>query len=271
MKKLFFLIVCLSVITLLAFQENNSSAQSTPSVSEPILKKTTSDTSDIDEEMRKLEAEMRILEQKMKPFELEMREYEKKMKPFQAEMREWEKKMKPYEKQLHELERKMRKAETEEERKAISKEMSLIGDKMGEVGTQMSAIGDKMGNVGKDMGEIGDKMGKIGSEMGLVGNKMSIVGEKMEKRHKKIFSWFFQELKKDGFLSDDKCSVLLEQSIMVVNGQTLSKEQLEKYKKGIENRLGKSLKSDFSVYFKGVIKNMTEEGFDFDGQMNSSY
>lgn len=271
MKKLFYFTVCFSVITLLAFQKNTSTAKSTPSVSEPILKKTISDTSDIDEEMRKLEAEMRILEQKMKPFELEMKEYEKKMKPFQAEMREWEQKMKPYEKQMHELEKKMRKAETEEERRAISKEMSAIGDKMGDVGTQMSGIGDKMGTVGKDMGDIGDKMGKIGSEMGLIGNKMSIVGEKMEKRHKKIFSWFFQELKKDGLLTDDKCSVLIEQNIMVVNGQTLSKEQLEKYKKGIETRLGKSLKPDFSVYFKGVINNMTEEGFDFDGQMNSYY
>ena len=278
MKKLLAITLCLSVIALFAFQKKDSVVNDTPSVasslamtSDPVSNQNPTDTTDIDEQMKKLEAEMKVLELKMKPYEQEMKQYENKMKPHQIEMREWELKMKPFEKQMHELEAKMKKAKTDDEREAIGKEMGIISDKMGDVGTKMGNIGDKMGDVGTEMGAIGDKMGKIGNEMGVIGDKMGIIGEQMEKRHKKIFSWFFQELQHDGLLKSNKCSIMMEEGIFIVNGQSLSAEVFQKYKKGIEQRLGKALKPDFSFYFKGTISNMTEEGFDFDGNMNSYY
>ena len=272
MKKLFAITLSLSVIALFAFQKKDSIDNSTVvNTTELNALQNLTDTTDIDEQMKKLEAEMKVLELKMKPYEQEMKQFENKMKPFQAEMREWELKMKPYEKQLHELEAKMKKAKTDDEREAIGKEMGAVSDKMGDVGKEMGAIGDKMGKVGQDMGGIGDKMSKIGDEMSKVGDKMGVIGEQMEKRHKKIFSWFFQELKRDGLLTSNKCSVMMEEGVFIVNGQSLSTEVFQKYKKGIESRLGKALKPDFSLYFKGTVSNITEEGFDFDGNMNSHY
>ena len=271
MKKLFAITLSLSIIALFAFQKKDSVSNDTPSVADPISTQNLTDTADIDEQMKKLEAEMKVLELKMKPYEQDMKQFENKMKPYQAEMREWELKMKPYEKQLHELEAKMRKAKTDDEREAIGKEMGAVSDKMGDVGKEMGNIGDKMGEVGREMGGIGDKMGQIGNEMGVIGNKMGVIGEQMHKRHKKIFSWFFQELKRDGLLKSDKCSIMMEEGVFIVNGQSLSTEVFQKYKKGIEKRLGKALKPDFSLYFKGTVSNMTEEGFDFDGNMNSHY
>ena len=272
MKKLLAITLSLSVIALFAFQKKDSIDNSTVvNTTELNALQSLTDTTDIDEQMKKLEAEMKVLELKMKPYEAEIKQFENKMQPFQAEMREWELKMKPFEKQMHELEAKMKKAKTDDEREAIGKEMSAVSDKMGDVGEQMGAIGDKMGNVGTDMSGIGDKMSKIGQEMSVVGNKMGVIGEQMEKRHKKIFSWFFQELKRDGLLPSNKCSVMMEEGILIVNGQSLSTEVFQKYKKGIEQRLGKALKPDFSLYFKGTVSNITEEGFDFDGNMNSNY
>ena len=271
MKKLFAITLSLSVIALFAFQKKDSIADDTPSVSDQISTQNPIDTTDIDEQMKKLEAEMKVLELKMKPYEAEMKQFENKMQPFQAEMRQWESKMKPFEKQMHALEAKMKKAKTDEERESISNEMTAISDKMSNIGEQMGGIGDKMGNVGQEMGGIGDKMSKIGQEMSVVGNKMGVIGEEMGKRHKKIFSWFFQELKRDGLLTSNKCSVMMEEGVFIVNGQSLSTEVFQKYKKGIEQRLGKALKPDFSLYFKGTVSNLTEESFDFDGNMNSNY
>ena len=271
MKKLFVITLCLSVIALFAFQNNDKATLNTPLTKDDHITANLADTSDLEDQMKKLEAEMKQWELKMKPYEAEMKQFEQKMKPYQEQMHQWAQKMKPYEEQMRELESKMKKAKTDEEREAIGKEMSNIGDKMGKVGEEMSGIGTHMGDVGEEMGKIGEKMGKIGEEMGKIGDKMGVVGEAMHKRHKKIFSWFFQELKRDGLLKDDKCSVIMEEGVFIVNGQTLSLEQFQKYKNGIEQRLGKPLKSDFSFYFKGTIENMTEEGFEFDGNMNSHY
>ena len=272
MKKLIASTLFLSIIALFAFQNKDSATNNTPSVSEAISSKILSDTVDIDEEMKKLEAEMKIWENKMKPYEQEMKVWEAKMKPFQDEMKTWELKMKPYEKQMKELERKLRNSPTTEaERNQITKEMSEVGNKMGDIGNEMGKVGNKMNDVSHGMSDIGGKMGEIGTEMGKIGTKMGVIGEKMEKRHKQIFSWFFQELKKDGLLKSDKCSILMEYDVFIVNGQSLGKEQHQKYKLGIENRLGKPLKADFSIYFKGEISNLTEEGFEFDGNMNSNY
>jgi chromosome segregation ATPase len=272
MKKLFAITLSLSLITLFAFQNNDNATNDTPSVKQPFLIETTSDTTDLDEEMKKLGIEIKVWENKMKPYEQEMKVWEAKMKPFQDEMKTWEAKMKPYEKQMKELERKLRNSPTTEaERKQITKEMGEVGNQMGDVGNEMGKIGNKMSEVSHGMSDIGGKMGEIGTEMGKIGTKMGVIGTQMEKRHKKIFSWFFQELKKDGFLNSAKCSIMMEYDVFIVNGQSLGKEQFQKYKLGIENRLGKPLKADFSLYFKGTISNLTESGFDFDGNMNSNY
>jgi predicted nucleic acid-binding Zn-ribbon protein len=272
MKKLFAITLSLSLITLFAFQNNDNATNDTPSVFQARLSENPSDTADIDAEMKKLEVEMKVWENKMKPYEQEMKVWEAKMKPYQDDMKSWEAKMKPYEKQMKELERKLRNSPTTEaERKKITDEMSDVSKNMNKIGDGMGETGSKMGEVGNEMGKIGNKMSEIGTEMGKIGTKMGDIGTQMEKRHKKIFSWFFKELKKDGFLTADKCSILMEYDVFIVNGQSLGKEQYQKYKLGIENRLGKPLKADFSIYFKGTISNLTEEGFDFDGNMNSNY
>jgi hypothetical protein len=256
-----------------------------PSVSEPNFSRNLSDTIDIDEEMRKLEAEMKVWEEKMKPYEAEMKVWEEKMKPYQAEMKAWEEKMKPYEEQMRDLEKRMKAAESNEVRSKIGDNMSVIGDKMGDIGNEMGKVGDKMGKIGDEMGKVGDKMGEIGNEMGKVGDKMGKIGDEMGKvgdkmgkigelmgeRNKKIFSWFFHELKREGLLTDSKCSIFMENNVLVVNGKTLNGEQYDKYKKGIEARLGKPLKSGFSFYLKGTISNITEESFDFNGNMSTNY
>lgn len=272
MKKLLAITLSLSLIALFAFQKNDNATNNTPSVKQSFLAETTSDTADIDAEMEKLEAEMKIWENKMKPYEQEMKVWEAKMKPFQDEMKTWEAKMKPYEKQMKELEKKLRNSPTTEaERNQITKEMSKVGNKMGDIGNEMGKVGNKMNGVSQGMSDIGSKMSEIGNEMGKIGNKMGVIGEAMGRRHKKIFSWFFQELKRDGLLKEDKCSILMEEGVFIINGQSLSNEQFQKYKSGIEARLGKPLKSDFSFYFKGKVSHVTEESFEFDGNMNSHY
>jgi hypothetical protein len=272
MKKLFAITLSLSLITLFAFQNNDNATNDTPSVKTSFFRENPLDTADLDEEMKKLDAEMKIWENKMKPYEQEMKVWEAKMKPFQDEMKTWEVKMKPYEKQMKELERKLRNSPTTEaERKKITDEMGDIGNKMGDIGNEMGNVGNKMNGVSRGMSDIGGKMGEIGNEMGKIGTKMGVIGTKMEKRHKKIFSWFFQELKKEGLLTSNKCSIIMENELFIVNGQNLGKAQIQKYKLGVEQRLGKPLKADFSFYFKGEISNLTEEGFEFDGNMNSNY
>lgn len=271
MKKIFAASLILFAIISLAFQNYDSLNKiTTPSVVE--VQNDVNDTLDLDDEMDRLEAEMKIWENKMKPLESEMKAWEAKMKPFQDEMKQWEEKMKPYEKQMKDLERKLKyEATTETERRKITDEMSAIGEKMSTVGEEMSKIGEKMGVVGNEMGKTGEKMGAIGNEMGIVGNKMGIIGEKMGERHRKIFSWFFQELKREGILKEDNVSILMEKGVLLVNGQVMNENVFTKYKKGIEERLAKSLKPDFSFYFKGKISNLTDNSFDFQGNMSSHY
>ncbi len=265
MKKLFAVSLILVAIISFAFQNKDSI---TPSVSTSFL---ISDSTDIDEEMRILEKEMKVWEAKMKPLEAEMHKRQGNMKPHQDQMKQVNLKMKPLEKQMRELEKKMKSPTTEEDREKISDEMEKVSKEMSKVGDEMSAIGDKMSDVGNDMSGVGDKMSAIGEEMSKIGDKMSIVGEKMEARHKKIFSWFFNELKRDGLVSEGKCSIILEENLFVINGKNLSKEQLQKYKKGIETQLGKALKTDFAIYFKGTLESVSSNDFDFNGTSNCNY
>jgi hypothetical protein len=47
--------------------------------------------------------------------------------------------------------------------------------------------------------------------------------------------------------------------------------QRGKQEKGIEQRLGKPLKSEFSIYFKGSLESVSDKDFDFDGTQNCNY
>lgn len=266
MKKFFAITFSISLITLFAFQQKESVIKHTP-LSANIV----SDTSDIDEQMRLLEQEMKIWEKKMKPLEEEMHRREAKMKPYEDMMKQVEAKMKPLEKQMKDLSRKLKTATNDNEREKISQDMDKVSQEMGNIGNEMSAIGDKMSEVGDEMSDVGEKMNEIGNEMSKIGEKMSVVGEKMEARHKKIFSWFFQELKKEGLVSEGDCSIIMEQNIFIVNGKILTTEQYQKYKSGIEQRLEKSLKSNFSIYFKGVLEKVSDSDFDFSGTSSSHY
>ena len=239
MKKLFAITLSLIVVLSFAFQKNATTT--TPSVKTVISSEMTADTSDLDGQMRELEAQMRVLEKQMKPFEAEMKEQEKKMKPLERLMKD-----------------------KERELKASGFDKS-VGDEMGR-------IGDQMGKIGDEMSKIGNKMSSVGDEMSKIGDKMSIVGDKMAIRHKRVFSWLFNELKKDGLLKlDADISILIENNVMVVNGKTLDAAQLEKYKKGIESRNGKPLKSDFSFYFKGQINSLSDDSYESEGNMNTHF
>jgi chromosome segregation ATPase len=265
MKKLFAASLILIAIVCFSFQNRDSIAQlSTPSVF-------SSDSTDLDEQMQVLEKEMKVWEDKMKPFEKELQAQEVNMKPFEKDMKVWQDKMKPLEKEMQDLEKKMKNATTDQERETISEQMSNVGDRLGMVGNEMGKVGLKMNDVGVGMEKYSEEMGKIGEEMGKIGEKMGVIGEKMEKRHKKIFTWFFQELKKEGLVKEGKCSIVMEENFFIVNSIYLSKEQLQQYKKGIEQRLGKSLKSTFSIYFKGILESVSDKDFDFNGTQISNY
>ena len=239
MKKLFAITLSLIVVLSFAFQKNTTTT--TPTVKTAILNEIPSDTADLDGQMRELEAQMRELEKQWKPFEAEMKEQEKKMKP---------------------LERLMKDKERELKASGFDKKIS----------EEMGRIGELMGKVGDEMGKIGNKMSSVGGEMTKVGDKMSIIGEEMGKRHKKVFSWFFNELKKDGLLKlDTDISIFMENNVMVVNGKMLDAAQLDKYKKGLESRNGKPLKSDFSFYFKGQINSLSDDSFESEGNMNTHF
>ena len=232
MKKFVFFSVCL--IAILSFSFQKTTEKTTPSVKTEIQ----ADSVDLDAQMKVYEAQMRELEKQMKPFELKMKEKEKEMKPLEQLMKEKEKELKS-------------------------------GGDTRKISDEMRKIGDDMGKIGNQMGEIGHQMSDIGNEMGKIGNKMSVIGKEMEKRHKKVFSWFFQELSKDGLMSTgDKCSIFMETNVLVVNGKTLDAAQYEKYKKGMEAKLGKPLSSDFSFFFKGTVEKLSDESFETNGNMN---
>lgn len=235
MKKFVILSLCLVAILSFAFQK--SDAVNTPSVKT----EKAFDTLDLDAQMKVYEGQMKELEKKMKPFELQMKEKEKEMRPLEKLMREKE------------------------------KEMREGGDTR-KIGEEMRKIGDNMSKVGNEMSKIGDQMGVIGNEMHVVGDKMGEIGHEMEKRHKRIFSWFFNEMVKDGLMKvGDKMSIHMETNLLVVNGKTLDAAQLDKYKKGIEARLGKPLDEDFSVFFKGVLTELTSDSFEHSGNMSTNF
>lgn len=266
MKKLFVIVLVLSAGLSFAFQMNDKKEDNTPSVGA-----TVTDSTDLDDQMRDLEVKMHALEEKMKPHEAEMKEWEAKMKPFETEMKGWEAKMKPLQEKMKALEIKMKKAKSDDERETIGNDMSKVGEEMGKIGEEMGKVGERMGGIGDNMGGVGDKMSKIGEEMGKIGEEMGKIGEKMGARNAKIFSWVFNEMKKEGLITDNKCSIFMENNVLVVNGKTLDATQFKKYKKGIESLLGKPLKDDYSIYFKGTIENLSSDNFKFNGNMSCRF
>jgi chromosome segregation ATPase len=269
MKKLFAASLILTAIICFSFQNRDSILVGKgPSV---FSSNSASDSTDLDEQMQVLEKEMKIWEEKMKPYEKERQAQEGQMKPYEKEMKVWQDKMKPLEQEMRDLEKKMKNATTDKERESISEQMSNVGDRLGMVGDEMGKVGMKMNNVGGGMEKYGEEMSKIGEEMGKIGEKMGVIGEKMEIRHKRIFTWFFQELKKEGLVTEGKCSIVMEENFFIVNSKYLSKDQLQQYKKGIEQRLGKPLKAEFSIYFKGSLESVSDKDFDFDGTQNCNY
>ena len=228
------ILFALTIIVGLSFAFQKKQSHTTPSVKLDIQ----TDSIDLDAQMKVYETQMRELEKQMKPFELQMKEQEKLMKPLEKLMKEKE------------------------------RELKSGGDSR-KISDEMRKIGDEMGKIGNQMGEIGNQMSSIGMEMSKIGDKMSTIGQEMQKRHKKVFSWFFQELSKDGLMSTgNKCSIFMENNVLVVNGKTLDAAQFDKYKHGIETKLGKPLSSDFSFFFKGTVEKLTDEGFETDGNMN---
>ncbi len=228
------IVFALTIMIGLSFAFQQKQTEITPSVNLNI----TTDSIDLDAQMKVYETQMRELEKQMKPFELQMKEQEKLMKPLEKLMKEKE------------------------------RELKSGGDSR-KVSDEMRKVGDDMGKIGNQMGEIGNQMSSIGMEMSKIGDKMSIIGDEMAKRHKKVFSWFFNELTKDGLLSKgEKCSIFMENNVLVVNGKTLDAAQFDKYKNGIETKLGKPLSSDFSFFFKGTVEKLTDESFETDGNMN---
>lgn len=234
MKKLLAASLILVAIVCFAFQNKDSKSKTdTPSVSRQSEAIILSDTADLDEQMKKLEAEMKVHELRMKPFEEEMKKLEKDLKLVETQMKKMEDKD-GFDKNMEKFQ----------------KQMEVLSDKM-------SQVGDKMGAVGDDMGKIGDKMG--------------VIGDKMGERHERIFSWFLNELKKDGLLKEGKCRIVIDENLFVVNEKTLTAAEAQKYKKGIETRLGKPLKADFSIFMKGDLKDLKENSYNFDGTMNTNY
>jgi hypothetical protein len=228
------ILFALTIIVGLSFAFQQKQAKTTPSVKIENL----TDSIDLDAQMKVYETQMRELEKQMKPFELQMKEQEKLMKPLEKLMKDKE------------------------------RELKSGGDSR-KIGNEMSKIGDDMGKIGNQMGEIGNQMSSIGMEMSKIGDKMSVIGQEMQKRHKKVFSWFFNELTKDGLMSKgEKCSIFMENKVLLVNGKNLETTQFEKYKRGIEAKLGKPLSSDFSFFFKGTVEKLTDESFETDGNMN---
>ena len=176
------------------------------------------------------------------PSDTTILDLEDQMHVYEKEMSVVENKMKPYEKEMQRLEKEMNKR-----------------------GANQSAVGE-------EMSKVGTKMSVVGGEMSKIGNKMGVIGEQIGKEHKRIFSWFFKELKSDGLIDLGKSnSVFMEEGIMVVNGKTLDATAFQKYKKGLETQIGKSLRPDFSIYIKGIINLSDDGGFSTNGNMNTHF
>ncbi len=169
---------------------------------------------------------------------------------------------------------------------ALSEKMENLGQEMEKLGAVMEGYGQEMERHGqelekaqgkapeaeKKMQSLGDKMGSLGDEMGKLGDEMGQYGKRMGELHRQMINWFFHELKKDGLIQslDGKARIIFDEKGLDVDGKKASDELFRKYKSGLEKYWGKSLKPDFTFFFKGTLK---EKGgnVETNGSMNTDF
>jgi hypothetical protein len=162
---------------------------------------------------------------------------------------------------------------------SLGEEMEKLGEVMESYGQEMEKYGDeleksegKSKTAEKKMEELGDKMNELGEQMGKLGEIMGEYGEKMGETHQQMTTWFFQELKKDGLIPSlvGKARIIFDEKGLNVDGKNASDALFNKYKAGIEKYWGKPLKTDFSFFFKGTIKEKNGK-IETEGNMNSDF
>lgn len=169
---------------------------------------------------------------------------------------------------------------------SLNDQMDKLGKQMDDLGEVMDGYGKEMDKYGKEledsngssstsekkMNELGEKMNKLGEEMGKLGELMGKYGEKMGEKHQDMINWFFKELKKDGLVSslNGKARVIFDEKGLNVDGTNASDSLFKKYKTGVEKFWGKSLKSDFTLFFKGTISEKNGN-VALDGNMNTDF
>lgn len=161
----------------------------------------------------------------------------------------------------------------------LGKEMDKLGDVMDDYGKEMDKLGEELENsdgqsksAQEKMHQLGEKMNELGEKMGKLGEQMGEYGEKMGEQHQKMMSWFFHELKKDGLISslNGKARIIFDDKGLNVDGENASSALFNKYKSGFEKYWGKSLKPDFTFFFKGAIKEVNGK-IETEGSMNTDF
>jgi hypothetical protein len=161
----------------------------------------------------------------------------------------------------------------------LGKEMDKLGDVMDDYGKEMDKLGKELEasdgqskSAQEKMNQLGDKMNALGEQMGKLGEIMGEYGEKMGEQHQQMMNWFFRELKKDGLISslNGKARIIFDEKGLNVDGKNASDTLFSKYKAGVEKYYGKTLKSDFTLFFKGAIKEQDGD-IETDGTMNTDF
>ncbi len=169
---------------------------------------------------------------------------------------------------------------------ALSDKMENLGQEMEKLGVVMEGYGQEMERYGqqleetqgkapeaqKKMQELGDKMKILGDEMGSLGDEMGQYGKRMGELHRQMMNWFFYELKKDGLIQslNGNARVIFDEKGLDVDGKKASDEMFRKYKSGLEKYWGKSLKPDFTFFFKGTLKEKNGN-IETNGSMNMDF
>ncbi|MCC6723465.1 MAG: hypothetical protein IT258_03075 [Saprospiraceae bacterium] len=170
-------------------------------------------------------------------------------------------------------------AALDEKMESLGKEMDKLGEVMDGYGKEMEQYGKELednegqsSSASEKMEALGEKMNELGDQMGKLGEIMGEYGDKMGETHQKMMTWFFQELKKDGLITslNGKARIIFDEKGLNVNGENASDSLFQKYKSGLEKYWGKALKPDFSLFFKGDIKEKNGK-IETNGNMNSDF
>lgn len=169
----------------------------------------------------------------------------------------------------------------------IQKEMERLGKEMEKLGAVMEQYGAEMEKHGKAiergdgnylehtaaMEALGKKMEKQGNEMEKLGNVMEKYGQEIERRHHEMMNWFFKSLQKDGLVQQLPCklSLFMENETLLLNGKPVDAAKLQQYKQGLESRWGQPFKTDYSMFFKGEVREDGKGGVKLDGNMNTDF